>query len=189
MVSPHFSEWCLTIQNDLEELGLEENFDDIKNMSKKSWLTKVKAAMKVKAFEDLLDTQESYSKGESLSYGDLKLRSYFKSKRLYPSQATLIFKIRTRMLNVKNNYRQSYQDLRCPLCMSECDTQEHMMTNCDMLPNKITENQMKIFFGQNEDKMAHIIEKVEANELERQKILDTQLCGKSQTRRTFIECH
>ena len=68
-----------------------------------------------KALEDLLEVQASYSKGEHLVYGKLQIRSYFISKAISTEQARIIFKIRTRMINVKNNYLSSYQDLTCLL--------------------------------------------------------------------------
>ena len=71
---PSKNDWCSTIQNDLKEFGLDDNFDEIMNLSKDMWKNKVKEAMKIKAFDDLLDTQASYSKGKSLFYGELKMR-------------------------------------------------------------------------------------------------------------------
>ena len=81
--------------------------------------------MRTKAFEDLTDKQLNNTKGENLSYGQLEMRKYFSSKNIKPSQANLIFNIRTNMINVKTNYSHSYIDFSCPCCEVEIDTQEH----------------------------------------------------------------
>ena len=62
-------------------------------MSKPVWLKIVKDACKTTAFEDLLDTKLSYSKGENLQYGELKMRSYFQTKFNNKNQAIQILKL------------------------------------------------------------------------------------------------
>ena len=42
------------------------------------------------------------------------------------------FALRTRMVEVKNNYNEKYLDMSCPCCHHEEDTQAHMLT-CPML--------------------------------------------------------
>ena len=109
------------------------DLDEIKELTKDSWLKKVKQACKIEAFESLLDIQVGYSKGSNLGYGTLKMRGYLKTEEINPSQARLLFKIRTRMLNVKNNYRNGHNELSCPICKDGIDSQEHMMMECEKL--------------------------------------------------------
>ena len=130
-------------------------------MSKIVWRDKIKKAIKSKALEDLLEVQYTYSKGEHLVYGSLQMRSYFKSNAISTEQAKLIFKIRTRMINVKNNYRHSYQDLTCPLKCKEMDIQEHLLINCDKMTFNISKKEYDNFMGQNDEDMVDAIKKVE----------------------------
>ena len=44
-----------------------------------------------------------------------------------------IFKARTRMLDVKNNYRNKYNDLTCRACKNEPETQEHVLEKCSAI--------------------------------------------------------
>lgn len=45
---------------------------------------------------------------------------------------SLIFKARTRMLDIKTNYRNKYKnDLTCRLCKQEEETQEHVFSECE----------------------------------------------------------
>ena len=48
-------------------------------------------------------------------------------------QASIIFKARTRMLDVKNNFRNKYKDTECRLCRVEKETQEHILMECSKL--------------------------------------------------------
>ena len=65
----------------------------------------VKESYKSKAFDDLLYQQQQLSKGDNLIYGELKIRGYLKVQKIQPQQAKLIFKFRSRMVNVKQNYK------------------------------------------------------------------------------------
>ena len=57
-----------------------------------------------------------------------KSREYMKT--LSRNQASIIFKSRTRMLDVKNNYRGKYPNLVCRGCGKEDETQTHVLDEC-----------------------------------------------------------
>ena len=77
MREPTKSDWCSQVKIDLEEFGMEDDFDILKKMSKYKIKKIVKEAYKGKAFDDLLEKQVTYSKGNELVYGELKMREYF----------------------------------------------------------------------------------------------------------------
>ena len=47
--------------------------------------------------------------------------------------ASKIFQSRTRMIDVKNNFRNKYADTSCRACGSEPETQEHVLETCQIL--------------------------------------------------------
>ena len=51
------------------------------------------------------------------------------------TQASTIFKARTRMLQVKNNYKKAYKNLTCRACQKENETQVHVLTACPVIHN------------------------------------------------------
>ena len=57
--------------------------------------------------------------------------------KLTRNQASIIFKARTRMLDVKNNFRGKYQNTICRACKESNETQEHILEECA----KIHENE------------------------------------------------
>ena len=131
----------------------------------------MKEAVRRKSFEDLIEKKETYSKGEELQYGQLSMRPYMKANRLNAQQGINLFKIRTRMLDVKNNYKNGNLDLRCPCCFLEIDTQEHMLTQCVNISTKITKREYVSIFGNDEDPIINICDKIDKIINERKLIL------------------
>ena len=53
--------------------------------------------------------------------------------RLTRNQTSIIFKARTRMLNVKSNYKNGNDSLNCRLCGKSEETQNHILEECNMI--------------------------------------------------------
>ena len=79
---PSKNDWTFTVQKDLLDFDIKKTFNDIKSFSKNYWHTKVKKAIRSKAFEDLLDVQLNLSKGENLVYVNLQMSDYFQSNQI-----------------------------------------------------------------------------------------------------------
>lgn len=158
---PCKNDWSNTVKKDLEELGLEFNFEEIKLFSKSIWLKKVKEACKISAFENLLETQMDYSKGSNIGYGKLMMRSYLKSKKISSNQARIIFKIRTRMMKVKNNFRNGASETKCSVCKDGEDSQVHIFMECKQLGERLTKKEYLIIFSEDDDEIARIINKIQ----------------------------
>ncbi len=50
--------------------------------------------------------------------------------KLTRREASTIFKARTRMLDVKNNFKGKYRDRKCRKCNCDNETQEHILQEC-----------------------------------------------------------
>ena len=63
----------------------------------------------------------------------MSIQEYLKSDSTLTNDETyLLLKLRTRMLELKVNFKGKYQDIVCPLCKSHQDNQGHLF-NCDIL--------------------------------------------------------
>ena len=51
-------------------------------------------------------------------------------KELKRTEASTIFKARTRMLDVKNNFKGKYKDTKCRKCTETVESQEHVLETC-----------------------------------------------------------
>ena len=60
---PCKNDWVTSVIDDLEKLDLDYSFEEIKEMSKPTWLKLVKEACKETTVEDLLEQASDYSKG------------------------------------------------------------------------------------------------------------------------------
>ena len=80
--------------------------ESIKNMKKAKLKQIVKKAVQNKAFEELQKLKESHSKVQKLKYKQLEMQKYLKPNHLKISRedATTIFKLRSRVENVKINF-------------------------------------------------------------------------------------
>ena len=54
--------------------------------------------------------------------------------KLSRSEASTIFKLHTRMIHLKNNFRNIYKhDILCPRCKKEQDVEEYLFGKCEKL--------------------------------------------------------
>ena len=112
--------------------------------SKDSLKAKIKKAVAKKALEHLLQLADAHSKVRSNLYSNLDGMEYTRDPRFTPETVNMLFKFRTRMYNVKNNFRNNYKhsNILCPLCNKEEDTQEHLFMcqaifeSCELLQSQ-----------------------------------------------------
>ena len=76
--------------------------------------------------------------------------------------ASTIFKTRTRMIDVKANYKNKYKDQICRLCKKENETQQHVLTECVITRN----NNLNIDYDML-SAYSHIITKSVARKIEK----------------------
>ena len=101
---PAKNDWILTIKEDLETLSLKMTFDEIKFTKKAIFKKIIKEKACLSAFTYLLEQKEEHTKMEFLSYNKLSVQSYFCTSEISTKNAKSIFKYRTKMSNVKENF-------------------------------------------------------------------------------------
>ncbi len=124
--------------------------DDHLNKEKKSFTQHAKKNV-MKAFREKL-ISKSAKKSKVLHLTDKcsewitgKRRSY--KDKLTRNQSSIIFQTRTRMLKVKENYKNKYKtDMKCRACGQQTESQTHILRECQTLhqnkTSKITEADM-----------------------------------------------
>ena len=93
-------------------------------------------AVKGKAFLDLEDKKKSHSK--VVKHAKLEIKRYLKANKMKINQdeAITIFKMRSRISNVKVNFRGKYESFQCDVCEEEDENQEHLMKCKEINKNK-----------------------------------------------------
>ena len=103
-------------------------------ISKSRFKKKVKQAITVKAFEYLVNQQATHSKAKPLKYTKLQLQPYLQSGAgdLTIKEKAFIFEARSRMMDIKDNFKTGRTDLNCRACNVEVEDQPHLL-QCNML--------------------------------------------------------
>ena len=165
-------DWTETVKNDLKDLDMVMDLEQIKKIKKENFAEMVKKACRKAAFIELMSMKEKHSKLSNLSYTELKMQSYLKNKKIHPGKAKSLFKYRTRMAFVKNNYKSSHGDLNCPVC-SQTDENikflddQHHLNHCVKLVNEapVTSDgqccQYQEIFGENFEVMSKVVERLD----------------------------
>ena len=117
---PAKNDWCLQVQQDLDEFGIDLSEDDIKATSKDKFKEMVKMKCKQAALQYLLDEKSKvHRKMGKINYPELKMQEYLQTNILTTAQKKLLYKLRVRMVNVSNNMGKK---IHCPLCQ---DSPQH----------------------------------------------------------------
>ena len=120
------------VKNDMEILGISEQI--ILSTSKEEIKEMLDEKIRMVALEHLLTKARSHSKVRQEIYTHLNGSSYFNDTRFSSTKAKLLFKFRTRMFGVRNNFRNKYSSTLCPLCGTVVDSQEHLFS-CKIIRN------------------------------------------------------
>ena len=132
------------------------SFDEIKQKTKSYFNNFVHEKIYQNVFDRLNEEKKRYSKVSELEYNALGRQKYLQanSYRLNKEEAQLIFKLRSRTVDVKGNMKWNYADTVCDGCGEEDETQEHVFY-CESLREEGRNRKVeyeKIEYGSVEDK-------------------------------------
>ena len=100
------------------------------------------------------------SKSSNLNYENLQLQEYLKpGNNLTIEMKAFIFNARSRMINVKCNYKTGQTDLKCRKCISEDEDQEHLLNCPALVDNSVVSGEMPSYqdlFSNNTEKVIKI---------------------------------
>ena len=76
-------------------------------------------------------------------------------------KASTIFKARTRMIDIKNNFRNKYNDLTCRACGETTETQEHVLEGCSAVhPTEDTKVRHQDLFSEESEELKATARKI-----------------------------
>ena len=151
-LKPSKNDWVKQIEEDIKELKLELTDKYIKKLSKYKFKKILEETIGKKAFEYLIKKKDMHSKVEHINFEKLELQKYLKANSTLDNEEKyLLFKFRTRMMQMKTNYRNNFTELKCKLGCKEEDEQSHLfqcdvlINNCENLANNVTVEYEDIF--------------------------------------------
>jgi len=123
------TDWLKETERILTLYGIDkEQFLRLKPSRAKMYTRKI---VHKKFREELFKNPQKKSKINYLISGYLGTEKALYTNNLNRSQTSILFKARTRMLDIKDNYRNKYTDLKCRLCGKHEETQQHILTECE----------------------------------------------------------
>ena len=126
-----------------------------------------------------MDIKQGHSKTENIRYSELKQQNYLKSSSVPIHKAKSLFKFRTRMNNVKSNFKGIYSDFSCPLCLQAEDRNEHLLL-CIKIKEKSTKIRLNTsakymdIFSPSIEKMIETVDLLDAAMKVREEIIEEQ---------------
>ena len=103
-------DWVTSVENDLNELEINVNFEDIRKMTKNTWKNIIKNTINQKTFLELESLKQTHSKVKVLRHIRLEMQDYFlpnEIEKMNKEEVQLIFKIRSKSIDVKMNRKKS----------------------------------------------------------------------------------
>ena len=136
-------DWISTVLEDLNDLNMSVNLEDIKQMKKSKLKETLNKVIKENALRELTKKKESHSKVKDVKHTTLEMQRYLKASdvKINQEEVQTIFKLRSRMTDVKINFRGKYDSFECEACNEEDEDQKHIIECREIL--KCKKNNMK----------------------------------------------
>ena len=124
---PGEKNWYNCVVGLLETYNITMSEEEIKTKSKDTFKTIVRTAIRKKALANLTQELSQQKKTHSLVYTQLKLQDYL--TKLYPWESKLIFRCRSKTLDIKTHQTFKYSDTLCRWCNLYDEELSHII-NC-----------------------------------------------------------
>ena len=127
-------DWCLTVQEDLNTLKISTPINELAKIPENSYMKMINDKVEKAAWDYLNDEKEKHDKVKHIVHSKVEMQKYLRPNSLTNEESKFIFQLRTRMLEVKCNYRGRYlnSNTLCPVCMKQEDTQAHIIECKDL---------------------------------------------------------
>ena len=126
-LSNNVGDWVKMIESDKRELNIDMTDKDIQGVSKETFKSLVKKKVKAKFIQNINSLKAKHSKSKYLECDDLKAAPYIEDSRLNTKNKQLLFKLRSRTLDVKKNFCGTNENPMCTSCGLSEETQGHLL--------------------------------------------------------------
>ena len=117
--------WYNNIIEELESLEIEMGIEEIEEMSKYKWKSRVKKRTWKKEQLEYYEWAEKSKKCNLMQRDKIEMKKYIKEFKY--ETAKIIMEVRLGMVDVKSNYRNKHEDSLCRECGREEETVEHFI--------------------------------------------------------------
>ena len=137
---PVKDDWVLEVSKNLEECGIDFDEDTIGAMSKNAFKRLVNEKIYLLAYTYL--SEEKLKKTKLANLTTWQMQDYLVSDKLSLSEKRLLYMLRVRMIEVKNNFSSKYGDkLECSLCLNHIEDQENLL-KCSEIVSEVNTSEI-----------------------------------------------
>lgn len=170
-VSKTKNDWSELVEKDKSDFEIDLTDEEISKMKESKFKNIVNTAAIKMALSNLNTTADGHSKSRILIKSKLEREKYFDDQRFSRSDVELLFKLRTRMVDVKNNFSNKYgTDIACKLCKVQVECQEHLL-KCEVLKTKVDVPSHVVY----EDIFNHVDKQLEAVKILKQLLREREI--------------
>ena len=131
-------DWSTQVLKDLEDLKVKDDLQQIKQTKKLTFKNMIEKAITETAFQELQKQKVNHSKVKDIKHQIFQMQKYLKAcnVKITKEEAQEIFKLRSRVTDVKCNFKGKFDNLECDGCKMEDESQQHIILNCKILSEK-----------------------------------------------------
>ena len=125
--TPNAGDWVKLVENDKKVLNLDISVEEIEKISKNKFKKIVETKIDNYALHQLNALKSKHSKSQYLQSSTFKTAGYFIDERFSKSESQLLFRLRSKTLNVKQNFENQHTNNLCQTCRLFPETQSHLL--------------------------------------------------------------
>ena len=110
-----------------QSLSLKLNLTEIQGVSKNAFKNYVKKKVKINQLKHMKSLKVKHSKAKLLDCNDVKTADYLRNSNFTSREKRLLFKLRSKTLDVKQNFPGQYRNSWCTSCGLFPETQSHLL--------------------------------------------------------------
>ena len=134
IISNSVGDWVRLVQSDKSELDINLTDEEIQGVSQNMFKNYVVKKVKISHLKYMATLKKKHSKARFLNCTELKQADYISSSRLNTDEKSLLFKLRSKTLEVKLNFG-SPNNPWCTSCGLFPETQSHLLQCPELVKN------------------------------------------------------
>ena len=135
-VKSHPGDWIRMLDKDRETLFLDITDKEIENLSKFKFKRIIKMKVEEFALREMNLIKVKRRKSDYLHSSSFETAKYLLDERFSKLEAQLLFKLRSKTLNLKMNFPSQHSNLMCKVCKLFPESQSHLL-QCPQIVEKL----------------------------------------------------
>ena len=148
-------DWIELVREDFKFMNIDMDENQIRNYPKEVYRQKIKKLIRKAAFKEMIEKKNSLSKIKDIKYKAFAIQSYLKSKNFNCQERNLLYSLRSRMYDAKNNFRKLHlNNLKCYHGCNADEDQRHIFEQCEVLKSNTVQKLYDLIFEDVDQKKA-----------------------------------